>query len=548
MSTPQKSATTAPDPSPKKPAASGKSAAALKWALLFLPVGWLWFHLISNLWPEWETNPQYSYGMVVPLLVAGLLLRRLLNYQGDPQGSIATNPWAFAMLASLLAFMFLPARLIEAATPEWRPIQWLMGLETIGLTFYAIYLAGGKSWLRQAAFPVLFFLVAIPWPSPIEQPVIQGLSRMNASLVVEVMGILGVPAIPHGNVIEVSTGMVGINDACSGIRSFQSCLMISLFLGEYYMFSWRRRLLLLPIGFALAMGFNLCRASLLTWIASQKGVDAIAEYHDEAGFTIMLACTGVLWGVAWLMSRRKNPAAPVTAKTDAVDQSRRGENPLRLLKRFAMILFVWLVIVDVGVELWYRYREAQIKPGPTWAVNFPANDPTYQAIEMTPEEHELLQFDSGEKGQWQEPDGSIWQAFYFNWLPGRVAGYLAKRHTPDICLTAIGLKMVAGPKLYVMNVHGIDLPMRAYTFDTAAGPLQVFQCHWEAGLGRESFTANESSRLNLIRGIWAGRGNQGQKVLEIVITGYTDPDLARQALMRELDNLIKVEPAAKTKH
>ena len=126
---------------------------------------------------------------------------------------------------------------------------------------------------------------------------------------------------------------------------------------------------------------------------------------------------------------------------------------------------------------------------------------------MTPEEHELLQSDSGEEGQWQEPDGSTWQAFYFNWLPGRVAGYLAKRHTPDICLTAMGLKMVAGPKLYVMNVHGIDLPMRAYTFDTAGGPLQVFQCHWEAGLGRGNFTADESSRLNLIRGIWAGRGN-----------------------------------------
>lgn len=542
MSTPQEPSTAVPVPAPKTPA-SGKNSAILKWLLLFLPVGWLWFHLISNLWPEWETNPQYSYGMVVPLLVVGLLLRRWMNYQGNPQGSPVANPWMIVLLAGLLAFMFLPTRLIEEATPEWRPIQWLMALETVGLTLYAIYLAGGKSWLRQAAFPVLFFLVAVPWPSPIEQPVIQGLSRMNASLVVEVMGILGVPAIPHGNVIEVSTGMVGINDACSGIRSFQSCLMIALFLGEYYLFTWRRRLLLLPIGFALALGFNLCRASLLTWIAGKKGVDAIAEYHDEAGFTIMLACTAVLWGVVWLMSRSKQAVAPTVGQTSDAGQPRHEENPLRLLKRFAVILFTWLVIVDVGVECWYRFREAQIKPGPTWTVNYPVSNPTYQAIAATPEEHELLQFDSGQKGQWQEPDGSTWQAFYFNWLPGRVAGYLAKRHTPDICLTALGLKMVAGPTLYVMTVHGIDLPMRAYTFDTASGPLQVFQCHWEAGLGREDFTANESSRFNLIRGIWAGRGNQGQKVLEIVLTGYTNQDLARKALEQQLDSLIKVEPA-----
>ena len=544
MSTPQESSAPAPVPSPPKPAASGQNAAILKWVLLFLPVGWLWFHLISNLWPEWDTNPQYSYGMVVPLLVVGLLLRRWLHFTGGPQVSPVTNPWAVAGLAGLLAFLFLPTRLIEAATPEWRPIQWLMTLETVGLTLYAIYLAGGKSWLRSAAFPVLFFLVAVPWPSPIEQPVIQGLSRLNAALVVEVMGILGVPAMPHGNVIEVSTGMVGINDACSGIRSFQSCLMISLFLGEFYRFTWRRRLWLLPIGFALALGFNLCRASLLTWIAAKKGIAAIGEYHDEAGFTIMLACTAVLWGIAWLLSRRKPVVtAGAPAKTGGPGQSPHEGNPRRRLKRFAVILFVWLAVVDVGVEGWYRYREAQIKPGPTWTVNFPVSDPTYQAIAPTPEEHELLQFDSGQKGQWQEPDGTTWQGFYFNWLPGRVAGYLAKRHTPDICLTALGLKMDAGSKLYVMHVHGIDLPMRAYTFDSPNGPLQVFQCHWEAGLGREDFTADESSRFNLIRGIWAGRGNQGQKVLEIVITGYTDPDLARQALEHQLDSLIKVEPA-----
>jgi hypothetical protein len=33
--------------------------------------------------------------------------------------------------------------------------------------------------------------------------------------------------------------------------------------------------------------------------------------------------------------------------------------------------------------------------------------------------------------------------------------------------------------------------------------------------------------------------------LEIVITGYTNLDLARQALEHQLDSLIKVEPAAK---
>jgi len=133
-------------------------------------------------------------------------------------------------------------------------------VEAIGLTLAGVYFIKGKFWLRQVAFPLCLFLVAIPWPSLFEQPIIQGLTRLNTAMVVNVLVILGVPATQHGNVIEVSTGMVGISDACSGIRSLQSSLMISLFLGEFYFLRRPFRLLFVGLGFALAMAFNLCSA------------------------------------------------------------------------------------------------------------------------------------------------------------------------------------------------------------------------------------------------------------------------------------------------
>jgi hypothetical protein len=171
---------------------------------------------------------------------------------------------------------------------------------------------------------------------------------------------------------------------------------------------------------------------------------------------------------------------------------------------------------------------------------FPQADSTFKSLSFTPEEHELLRFDDGQQGQWQETDGTVWQAFYFNWLPGRVAGYLAKRHTPDICLPATGMTMLSGPTLTMLTVHDIVLPMRGYVFAGPNGSVYVFQCHWQPGEDNEAY-ANESSRFNLIRSIWAGRGDKGQKVIEFVITGYDNPDSARDALVRELQKLIKVE-------
>jgi len=210
------------------------------------------------------------------------------------------------LLFAFLAFLYLPTRLIVAAVPEWRPIQWSLGIEVIGLTLYVIYVGMGRGWLRQLAFPICFFFVAIPWPSPIENPIIQHLTRASAAIVIELLGWVGVPALAHGNVIEVSTGMVGIDEACSGIRSFQSSLMISLFFGEFYRLSHWRRGLLVPMGFVFSVAFNVCRMSLLTLVAAKKGVAAISQYHDEAGITIAILCTLALWGVAILLRSPKS--------------------------------------------------------------------------------------------------------------------------------------------------------------------------------------------------------------------------------------------------
>jgi hypothetical protein len=40
--------------------ALGERRSWLNWALLVLPLAYLWFHLIDNLRLEWTSNPQYS--------------------------------------------------------------------------------------------------------------------------------------------------------------------------------------------------------------------------------------------------------------------------------------------------------------------------------------------------------------------------------------------------------------------------------------------------------------------------------------------------------
>src|ERR1035437_169198 len=262
--------------------------------LLVVFLGFLWTILINHLRIEWTLNPQYGYGWAVPFLCLYLIWQRMQKAEDGGRKSEVGNQNSgvrpLVAVFCVLSLLYAPTRLIEEANPEWRLVSWALAIEVVGLTLLLIYFVLGAQWLKRLAFPIVYFLVAVRWPTVIKGPLIQGLTRADAGATCELLGWLGIPAMPHGNVIEVVTGDVGVDEACSGIRSFQATLMISLFFGEFYRLNVARRVACVLGGFALSFLFNMARTTLLTWVAAQKGVAAIAVWHDPAGVTILVAC------------------------------------------------------------------------------------------------------------------------------------------------------------------------------------------------------------------------------------------------------------------
>lgn len=395
-----------------------------------------------------------------------------------------------------LALVWLPIRLIQEANPEWRLVSWALALDVVGLTLLVIpiseirsqrtELTSGLCHLSSAfTFPLFFFLVAVPWPTLIEGPLIQALTRANAAVTIELLNLLGIPAIQHGNLIEVGSGMVGIDEACSGIRSFQATLMISLFFGDLYRLSVLRRLSLCLSGFALSFVFNVGRTSLLTYVASRDGVEAIAKWHDPAGVTILVLCFISLWLLS--LSLRLNPALNPPSDRDAFhcvpdSSGEAGEathvvpshpspsnletfppvsstassalRPPRLrvsaspslrplssaipqstfrIPKSAFGVLIWLLFSGIAVEGWYRGHERQIPGAAKWTVAWPTNTPSYQPIPFSEKTRQFLRHDEGANASWNETDGTRWQMIFLRWNPGKIAVHLAKSHTPQAC-------------------------------------------------------------------------------------------------------------------
>ena len=210
--------------------------------------------LCLHLSNEWSVNEQYNYGWFVPFFALYLFW---LRWEDRPVPEVRSQKLevrsrllaAIIGLAALL--LLLPVRLFEIGTPEWRPLGWIHAASVATLTLLYIWSAGGKPWLRHFAFPIAFFFVAVPWVTPIEVPIIQGLMRVVAAVAAETVTLFGIPTQLEGNLIRVSSGLVGVNEACSGVRSLQTALMIGLLFGELKRFSVLRRFVL--AGGAIAM-------------------------------------------------------------------------------------------------------------------------------------------------------------------------------------------------------------------------------------------------------------------------------------------------------
>ena len=168
------------------------------------------FEVIHHLGKEWSLNPQYSYGWSVPFLTFYLIWRR---WSGRPSPAPPKSRlWAEAVIISCALFV-LPIRFVGEANPDWRVLGWAFALIAVTISLSVVFLEGGRPWFCYFAFPFLFFLVAVPWPTHLEQMVVQDLMRAVTAVNVLVLNIAGVPALAHGNVIEVGSGLIGVEEA-----------------------------------------------------------------------------------------------------------------------------------------------------------------------------------------------------------------------------------------------------------------------------------------------------------------------------------------------
>lgn len=277
----------------------------------------------------WANREDYGFGWLVPIFVGYVIHDRWLQITGAAQLCAAEDSprvigWRKWLLNTLLimgmlggALMFLLGAFYRAGAGPSHPGSLALSLGTGAIVITLIWVnAPDPKSARPAAitedarfqltslfvFPALVWLVSAPMVSLVENQLSLFLLNRVMTVVFFVFDVLGLPLQQEGNVLVLppladgKPNRVGVEQACSGIRSLTGCLFAGSFLAAVFLDKLWKKVALVGAAMVFAFLTNLLRSLFLTSWAYRYGHRAIeGTVHDVAGFSVLgLTVVGLL--------------------------------------------------------------------------------------------------------------------------------------------------------------------------------------------------------------------------------------------------------------
>jgi len=263
---------------------------AARWMAIPVLMGFLTYPVGRWLVRQWLTNEYYSHGMLV-LLVSGYFAWQAQRQSSAP---LAPADTALVFLAAGTGLYLLGETLIA---------RYISALALILIAAGLIAFLRGWKKLQQMAFPLAYFVFAIPFPFVDGLAIKMGtLTAAWATLLVRVFGIA---AVNEGNQITLPSCSLVVGAPCSGLRSLVALLALVAVWIYIARGSKLARAILLLTAIPLAALSNLLRITSLLWIAERWGVEtALNYYHDFSGPIFFALAAAGLFATSWVLKCR----------------------------------------------------------------------------------------------------------------------------------------------------------------------------------------------------------------------------------------------------
>jgi exosortase len=433
-----------------------------------------------HLAPKWLHNPDLSHGLFTPILF--VLLLRESRRQG-PHYFLPDHPRAVtALLVTILglSLLVLATGSLYAAATQWSHplVEFLLGISFTGaLVGGALVFASSSirllplNWISAVA--ISLWVLSLPVPPGTYNDLTLSLQFRVTENVLSALHLLGIPAIRNGNIINLSHSAVGVEEACSGVRSLISCIYAGVFFSAAFVRTWPSRTILIILAPLIAVLMNFVRSLSLTLMANAN-IDIEGTWHDVTGFAILVTTALLLAGIALLLEKIENrPNAPIKP-----DPFPARVSPSAATRKLATLLSTACALGLVGIASFQFLTRPVSSVGfeapelddwlPSEALGWKmaASQDIYRFSNIL-ETEELIQ---RSYGRIDESGNLISITMYIAyWKPGQSAVSSVASHTPDACWPG------AGWKAEETDTRTAQLPLLDRTTETAE--YRVFSYH-----------------------------------------------------------------------
>lgn len=497
----------------------------------------VWGFLITQVKHHWGGESYYNFGWFVPPLAIWLLLKNLTGLERVETKYQNIQFW----LGIIVLIPVIPFHALSEVNPFWRLPLWIQASGITLFTFILLHRSYGWQGVVRGLFPIFFLTTMIPWPYRMELQIIQNLTQVVIGFSLHGLHFLGYPVELAGNSLVLGDIKIGVNEACSGIRSLQALFMVTLFLGSLFGQTINRRVFTLFVLPVIVIIVNTGRAIFLSLQVIENGDEAYDRWHDPIGY-ITFGVSMVLIYATIEMLNKGLSTAKSEQKLDLKALSQVWANSKMSIRSGVLIVGLPLCFF-LSVEGWFQYKELMAPPSRDWTFQLPSeSDPDYRYLEFHRQVIALLGYSYGYRFQHRiNSEFGAEVSFYGYDEDNKLASVSSYGHSPTICMGATGAELVEEfPELF-FQAGTLTVPVKHFLFKIPREDymLHIFWIVWEnrnMDIPRESLQSLDY-KTQLVQLIH-GRRDFSRKIVHLSFFGVTDAKTAREEAEKLLNKWI----------
>ena len=238
--------------------------------------------VVVRLTAAWWTDSDYSHGLICAPLAAALIYGRR-----DALAKLPMKPAIVGLAGAGASLVLLLVGTLGAELFLTRTSLLLFAASSI------VFLFGWRH-LRAVAFPFAIVALSIPIPAILMTHVTLPLQFAASAAAEASLTAVGIPVLREGNVLALPHATLQVAEACSGVRSMMSLIVLGLIVARRMESRTAVRAAIVAAAVPVTIAVNAFRVTATALVTERYGVAAAEGLVHEMLGTLLFVASAIL--------------------------------------------------------------------------------------------------------------------------------------------------------------------------------------------------------------------------------------------------------------